>query len=258
MKRSAFILFAILMIIGSSVSAFGQKRLVADTEWRLTEAEGKALVRSGPTISFNAAGTHFGGSTGCNSMTGTVEIRGKKILFGTINTTERMCKLMAGSVAENVVLDGLRNARKFDVRGKVLTLFDAKGRVTLRFARDGKADNSTVKLEDRKWVLEQIKDRQTFAALPYAFVNFDAKKHSAGGNTSCNVFGGNYVAKGSSITFSDIIATMRACVEDDSKMSTEREMMEGLRSANRYEIRDERLMLYRGVEVLLTFRGEDK
>jgi heat shock protein HslJ len=50
---------------------------------------------------------------------------------------------------------------------------------------------------------------------------------------------------------------MRACVEDN-KMSVEREMLDGLRAARKYEIRDDRLYLYRGSELLLTFRGEDK
>jgi heat shock protein HslJ len=41
-------------------------------------------------------------------------------------------------------------------------------------------------------------------------------------------------------------------------MQTEREFLDGLKAANRFEIRDERLMLYRDRELLLTFRGEAK
>ena len=55
----------------------------------------------------------------------------------------------------------------------------------------------------------------------------------------------------------EIVSTMRACVEDD-RMTIEREFFEGLRTANRFEIKDERLFLYRGKELLLTLRGEAK
>jgi heat shock protein HslJ len=50
---------------------------------------------------------------------------------------------------------------------------------------------------------------------------------------------------------------MRACEEDD-RMSVEREFLGGLRSATRFDLEDGRLMLYRGNELLLAFRGEKK
>jgi len=41
-------------------------------------------------------------------------------------------------------------------------------------------------------------------------------------------------------------------------MAVERDMLDGLRVARRFDIRDGRLFLYRGNDLLLTFRGENK
>jgi heat shock protein HslJ len=127
----------------------------------------------------------------------------------------------------------------------------------LRFTHLREGQQTSSRLDDRKWVLEQIKGRQTYVPLPYAFVNFDAKKNGVGGNSSCNVFGGDYRATGKSITITNLISTMRACIEEN-KMSVERDMLDGLRMARKFEIKDGRLFLYRGNELLLTFRGEAK
>ncbi len=86
---------------------------------------------------------------------------------------------------------------------------------------------------------------------------FDAAKRSAGGNSGCNVFGGEYTATNKTVKVTEIISTMRACIEDD-KMNVEREFFDGLREANRYQIREGRLFLYRNNTILLTLRGEAK
>ena len=106
-------------------------------------------------------------------------------------------------------------------------------------------------------MLESIRDRKTFAPIKGAFINFDAAKGSAGGNSGCNVFGGEYTVNGEKIAITDVVSTMRACIEDD-KMAVERDLFDGLRTANRFEISDGRLRLYRGRTLLLTFRGERK
>ncbi len=59
------------------------------------------------------------------------------------------------------------------------------------------------------------------------------------------------------LAVNNIISTMRACQEGD-KMEVERELFDGLKTANRYEMRDGHLFLYRNAELLLTFQGEPK
>jgi len=239
----------------SSASVLAQTSL-AGTKWKLVEANGNAVTNSSAAIEIDDDATKFTGSTGCNRMFGTVTIKGRKINFGNIGSTRMMCKLAAGNVAEPEFLKALGDAKAFRQSNRTLRLMNSGERTILRFNKvDG--GEKAVRLEDKKWVLEQIKGQQTFAPLPYAFLNFDGQKHSAGGNSSCNVFGGSYTQTYGSIKFSKMISTMRACVEDN-KMSVERDMLDGLRDANRFEIKDGRLYIYKECDILLTFRGETK
>jgi heat shock protein HslJ len=138
-------------------------------------------------------------------------------------------------------------------------MFNGRGKRVLRFARiadEGPAAGAAT-LTGSKWILESIKGRQTFAPLPDAFIRFDEKRKSVGGDTSCNSFGGNFRTSGrDTISVTKVIMTMRACVEDD-KMAVQQDMMAGLGAANRYEIRDGRLLLYHGSRLELTFRADN-
>jgi heat shock protein HslJ len=129
--------------------------------------------------------------------------------------------------------------------------------VSLQFRRDTAPRPDRNGLEDRKWMLETIGNRRSTVSVRDAFVNFDDQKRSAGGNTGCNVYGGSYTTRNATISITEIMSTMRACEEGD-RMDVETALLNGLRNANRYEIRDDRLYLYRGNNLLLTFRGERK
>lgn len=257
MRKTATIFFTFAIVLTVSAVAFGQNQTLAETEWKLVQANGIAVTNSAAAIKFDANSTRFTGSTGCNQMFGSMTVRGRSIDFQGIGATKRACKLMAGNVAESVFLKALEETTRFSQTNGTLRLMDPRGRTILRFARVQAVKPTSSRLQDRKWVLEQIKNQETFAPPPYAFVNFDAKKKSVGGDSGCNFFGGNYYAGGSSISITKVISTMRACIEDN-KMSVQGELFEGLRLARKYEIRDGRLFLYRGNESLLTFRGEEK
>jgi len=112
-------------------------------------------------------------------------------------------------------------------------------------------------LEDKKWILESIANSPIPKVEEEAFISFDPVKGSAGGNTSCNVFGGNYETNGDKISITKTIATMRACIEDE-RMQIERQFLDALRIANRYEVRGDKLLLYHDRKLLLTFTGRDK
>ncbi|HYJ92587.1 MAG TPA: META domain-containing protein, partial [Pyrinomonadaceae bacterium] len=112
-------------------------------------------------------------------------------------------------------------------------------------------------LEERKWVLESIAGSPIPKVDKLAFINFDAVKGSAGGDTSCNAFGGDYKTDGKRFSFTHGISTMRACIEDE-RMNIERQFLDGLRDANRYEVGGEKLMLFHDRKLLLTFIGQPK
>lgn len=113
------------------------------------------------------------------------------------------------------------------------------------------------RLEDKKWVLESIAGKAIVLSASKPFVNFDVAKGSLGGDTGCNVFGGSLAVKDNLIDASNMISTMRACEEDD-RMTIERQLLDGLEKADRFEIEGNKLTLFEKNAILLTFVGEKK
>ena len=239
---------AVLAVAGVAA----QSRTLAGGTWHLTELLGQRVTGSKAILGFDHDLTRFTGSTGCNRMSGGVSVDGRRIAFSRIATTRMFCP----GDEEGRVLAALGNATHYKLDNRTMVL-KKKGRRVAVFTRMPDGARNSAKLGDRKWMLEQIGNRQTFVALPTAFINFDTEKASVGGDTSCNVFGGKYSVKGDKIKFTDLISTMRACVEDN-RMTVEREFLDGLRDADRFVSDGDRLQLYKGRKLLLTFRGTDK
>jgi heat shock protein HslJ len=257
MKNLKFtiLLFAILFLTGMFAAA--QDRDLTEVRWELTRVNSRTVVNSPVFIKVEADGRRFTGNTGCNQMFGPVIVNGARITFSNIGTTRRMCKMIPGSIPENIVLKSLENTVNYRLNGRVLTFYDRRSRVEMQFRRDAERPNDRIGLEDRKWMLESIGTRRTLVAITDAFIVFDEQTRSAGGDSGCNSYGGSYTARNSTISITDVISTMRAC-EEGNKMEVQRQLFDGLNRANRYEIRDSRLFLYRGANLLLTFRGERK
>lgn len=114
-------------------------------------------------------------------------------------------------------------------------------------------------LDSLKWELVRIDGEDLkLGEGDTPFLSFDKEKGSAGGNTGCNVFGGNYEQTGENgIRIFDTVSTMRACIEDD-RMTVERKFMAALLEADRFEIDGESLKLYKGDALRLEFRGVAK
>ena len=247
-----------------SITAFGQITNRAGEIWKPVEVEGSKVVVTDAFVNFVPGQRRFKGNTGCNQMTGTVTAtsHSRIHIMGTA-TTRRACKMMEGSVPEDTFLRALNNAARYSRHGQMLDLFDKNGKRIVRFVSTAKETpgdplvRTASSLDDQKWYLESIANRRILVAIKGVFVNFIAEKGTAGGDTGCNAFGGSYTAGKSSIRITDIMSTMRAC-EEDGKMQLEREFLDGLRNATRYEISDGHLHLYRKNVLLLTFRGEPK
>lgn len=265
MKSTAIktLIISAVVILLMSMDAFAQSDNLSTAQWKLTQAYGKSVTRSTAFFEINIGRTRFMGNTGCNQMSGAVSVRGSRIDFSNIGTTKRACRLMDGNVGEGIFLWALNEVVRYRQNGNQLRLYDRRGSTILKFRimvkpSPGDDDISHADgLRDKKWVLDSIKNRRTFAAITGAFVAFDPNKGSAGGNTGCNVFGGSYTSSNNTIAVADIISTMRACEEGD-KMEVEREFLDGLRKSNRYEMRDARLFMYRDAQLLLTLRAEPK
>lgn len=248
------------MLMLGSVAVSARNGDLNGIQWTLAYANGRSVVNSSAFFEIERSGRRFAASTGCNRMFGEVDVRGRSIDFSSIGTTKMMCKLPAGSITEFSFLRGLDKADSFAINGNILHLFDRSGRTIMRFMRLVKLPPvesvpSRPRLGEKRWMLESIGTKRTLAPFNGVFLNFDPVRKSVGGSSGCNVFGGEYAETGSRLRIRKVVSTMRACIED-GKMSVERELFDGLRAADRYEIKDGRLFLYKGRRLLLTFGGE--
>lgn len=236
---------------------------IAGHDWSATYLRGAKTGTIDAYIKVDAAGSRFTGNTGCNIMNGSVNINRDRIKFSAVITTKRACTRQTAPI-ESAMLTALNKATSFKLSHERLRLYSGKN-LLAEFAprsvdidKDGPLNgNDKLKLEDRKWILESISGSAIPKVGQKAFIVFDPVKKSAGGDTSCNAFGGEYTTNGDKIAITQIISTMRACIEDE-RMNIEREFLDGLRAADSYKIKADKLMLYRRGKLLLTFTGEKK
>lgn len=256
--KKLFFLIAILSAF--AVSAFAQVGQIGVRQWKLVQLNGENVLNTRAYLELNADQTRFSGNAGCNRMFGAVTVRRDRVDFSNVGTTKMACADRRAQRLETDFVRTLENVDRFDRRGNSLTLYvrrRAVMKLTALTKQDPEDPTGRVRLEDKKWTLEAISGVPASKIGRTAFLVFDKVQGSAGGNSSCNVFGGSYTATGSSIAITDVIATMRACIEDE-RMKIEREFLDGLRVANRYEIQGNKLMLYRNKRQLLTLNGEAK
>ena len=257
---------SIVFILFAGAAAFGQSRALTAPKWVLTEMNGNKVGATTAFIKFNTRPARFSGNTGCNIMSGNAHFRGNRITFSEVITTKRACMQGKPSLVDAQVSRLFGQNVRYTLRGGTLALHGADGLVlrfdavteTDRSDGDDERPSAAATLENRKWMLESIGGRPVGKDGKEAFIVFDPVKKSAGGNTSCNVFGGSYtVKKGNKLKITETISTMRACIEDN-RMQIERGFLDGLRVADRYEIRGEKLYIRKGSRDLLVFYGTDK
>ncbi len=109
-------------------------------------------------------------------------------------------------------------------------------------------------LYDTKWSLKKIYTQQgTEQVNTKAFIKFNAANLSAGGNGSCNSFGGTLYVSNDSISITNIFSTKMYC---DGVQQTEDSFFNQLEKATRYKIKEKTLLLYKGSTLLLEFMAE--
>lgn len=122
-----------------------------------------------------------------------------------------------------------------------------------------KTSKETIKastpLYDTRWSLKKIYDNGKEEEVnTKAFIRFDKEKGSAGGNGSCNSFGSTAIVDGDKVNFNNIFSTKMYC---EQVQQVENKYLRQLESANRFEIGDKALILYRDEEKLLEFTAAE-
>ncbi len=245
------------MILVFGISGFAQRADGLSTDrWRPVEINRQKVEIPDGFFQINEARNRFSANAGCNSISGTISSKGAQVRISNVVSTRKFC---GGEMTnETNFIRALEQATRYTAAGNRLRFF-ARNVEVLEFER---ADTDVPVpvgggLESRKWVLEAIGGKRIGRIASEAFIVFDPAKFSAGGNTSCNTFGGSYIDKADRVKIYDTISTLRACVEDN-RMDVERGFMEGLREADRFVIRNNRLILSHHGKELLEFRGMAK
>ena len=85
---------------------------------------------------------------------------------------------------------------------------------------------------------------------PNAFIKLDATKNSAGGKGGCNNYGSSYSVNEQQISFKNIFSTKMFC---EKFQPEEDAFFRQLEKVNRFDVKDDKLLLYAGTELLLEF-----
>lgn len=110
-------------------------------------------------------------------------------------------------------------------------------------------------LYDIKWSLKKIYESGKQEDVnTRAFIRFDKEKGSAGGNGSCNSFGSTTTVEGNKVSFKNIFSTKMYC---EQVQQIENNYLKQLENANRFEIKEKALILYRDKEKLLEFTAAE-
>lgn len=248
--------YVLIVTIVFSVAAFAQTNL-GNSRWELTHLNGKIVADSKAYIEFDENEKRITGNTGCNRMFGSYELDGRKFNVNGVGSTKMACLQPGKMKTESAFLNAIGGANRVRiVRGTLR--FYVNDTVVAKFKRNAVGDSGgNAAISSMKWMLTSIGETSVHLTNDAPFLNFDSAKRSAGGNSGCNVFGGNYAVDGLNIKFSDIISTMRAC-EFDDRMSIERGFMDALQKADRFRINKTMLFIYKGDELLLSFVNAPK
>ena len=138
---------------------------------------------------------------------------------------------------------------------KLVTFISAGIFIVVAAMLMNKKTDPQLSLYDSKWLLQKVQTEKGLEKVnTKAFLQFDKEKGSAGGNGSCNRFGGNAVIEGNTIKFSNIFSTKMYC---EAVQQTENSFLMHLGNADRFEIRDKILSLYSGDILLLELVAEE-
>jgi heat shock protein HslJ len=119
------------------------------------------------------------------------------------------------------------------------------------FVMKKEATKQISSLYDTKWYLKQIHIADSVETISGpAFIRFNEKKKSAGGNGGCNSFGSTVTVSGNKISIKEIISTQMYC---EGVQKTEDAFYKQLAKVNRFVIKDKALLLYKDKELLLEF-----
>ena len=135
--RYVIAVLALAVVVPAQTGMSTDQRTLVGPEWRLasfgpTGAESGVVAGTTVTLRFGEDG-RASGSTGCNSYSGTYQVRGDNISFSRIVSTRRACLDQNANEQEHRFLSALETANRFRLLTNRLTIISDRGRNSLNF-----------------------------------------------------------------------------------------------------------------------------
>lgn len=187
---------------------------LAATSWLVETMGGTAIVAGHePQISFSEDG-QISGTTGCNRFFGAYAQTAAKVAFFGVGMTKMACLndgVMAQEIAFSAILSGAADA-SIDAHGN-LTIRGENGiAFTARPLPAETPEGDPAVLTGAAWRVEDI-NRGGIIDNSNLTLTF-GENGTLTGSTHCNSLSGGYTATGTTITFTPIRTTLRACIAE--------------------------------------------
>ena len=242
---------------GSSKSAAGSVDLSG--EWTIVSVDGEKIdIAEMPYIGFDMAGKRVYGNSGCNRMSGELDIDtvASAIKLNKVASTRMMCPDMD---TETKVLGALANVTGYKGTEEGVALTDAEGKDILSLVKREAAPSVSFDDLAGKWNIVAIDGVGVGQVEEEPFLAFDMSTGRVNGNASCNVINGDFAQEEgvpNSLKFGQMIATMKACPD----METERRILQALDKVRSFGLNPEgavALLDENGVEVLTLAKAQE-
>ncbi len=175
---------------------------VLDVEWNLSKLAGEDVSDAGITATFHSEGTIVSGFGGCNTYTAGWSSDGVALEIEQILATLKLCQPEV-SDRERTYFKTLQAATGWTLDGSVVTITSADGS-TLVFGGD--AAESPIA---GSWSLTSIDGDRVPAGITATAVF--GPDHALSGKGGCNDFRGQYTTDGTSLSISDLLASLMFC-----------------------------------------------
>jgi len=129
------------------------QRVLTGSDWRLVSlgpsgAEVDVVAGTTVTVRFGEDG-RASGSTGCNSYSGTYQVRGDNVSFSRLVSTRRACLDQNANQQEQRFLSTLEAANRFRLSSNRLTILSDRSRSVLNFVNNSTEDPGDGPRDDR-------------------------------------------------------------------------------------------------------------
>ena len=114
-------------------------------------------------------------------------------------------------------------------------------------------------LEDKTWLLESYGEQNNLQAVlegTRISATFDSAEGVVNGSAGCNIYSGDYHISKNNLSIPLITSTEMYCLEPEGAMEQEQQYLTALREAESFEIKDGKLYITSGAEILV-FNAEE-